>query len=325
MSDLSVLIVNWNVAPLLRRCLASIIASPGVTLDPAEPGIHTEIIVVDNASSDESRMMLAREFPVVRVIANDVNVGFTRANNQGLQIARGRAVLFLNPDAELVGDALPTMARYLEDHLDVGAVGPQLRYRDGRVQPSRRRFPTLATAFLESTLLQQWLPDNAIARRYYMADQPDDREQDVDWVVGACFLARRQTIDQVGGFDERFFMYSEELDWCRRARAAGWRVVYLPTAQVIHHEGKSSEQVVAARHIHFNTSKVLYFHKYHGSAAAELVRAFLLATFAYQWGEEALKWLVGHRRPLRAQRMAAYGAVLRSGLRVGHGKEAENR
>lgn len=325
MSDLSVVIVNWNVAPLLRRCLASIVASPGVTLDPARPGIHAEIIVVDNASGDESRTMLVREFPEVQVIANVANVGFTRANNQGLEVARGRAVLFLNPDAELIGDALRTMMHYLEDHPDVGVVGPQLRYGDGRIQPSRRRFPTLATAFLESTLFQQWWPDNAIARRYYMADRPDDQEQDVDWVMGACFLARRQTIDQVGGFDERFFMYSEELDWCRRARAAGWRVVYLPTAQVIHHEGKSSEQVVAARHIHFNTSKVLYFRKYHGNAAAGLVRAFLLATFACQWGEEALKWLVGHRRPLRAQRMAAYGAVLRSGLRAGQGKEAEDR
>lgn len=325
MSDLSVLIVNWNVAPLLRRCLASIIASPGVTLDPAGPGIHTEIIVVDNASSDESQAMLAREFPEVKVIANDVNVGFTRANNQGLRVARGRAVLFLNPDTELIGNALPTMVRYLEDHPDVGVVGPQLRYSDGRVQSSRRRFPTLATAFLESTLIQQWWPDNAVARRYYVADRPDDQVQDVDWVMGACFLARRQTIDQVGGFDERFFMYSEELDWCRRTRAAGWRVVYLPTAQVVHHEGKSSEQAVAARHIHFNTSKVLYFRKYHGRAAAELVRVFLLATFVYQWGEEALKWLIGHRRPLRAQRMAAYGAVLRSGLRAGHDKEAKNR
>lgn len=325
MSDLSVLIVNWNVAPLLRQCLASIIASPGVTLDPAQPGIHTELIVVDNASSDESRAMLEREFPEVQVIANDTNVGFTRANNQGLRAARGRAVLFLNPDTELIGDALRTMMRYLEDHPDVGVVGPQLRYSDGRVQSSRRRFPTLATAFLESTLLQQWWPDNAVARRYYLADRPDDQEQDVDWVMGACFLVRRQTIDQVGGFDERFFMYSEELDWCRRARAAGWRVVYLPTAQVVHHEGKSSEQAVAARHIHFNTSKVLYFRKYHGRAAAELVRVFLLATFVYQWGEEACKWLIGHRRPLRAQRMAAYGAVLRSGLRAGHGKEAENR
>ncbi|MCS7220659.1 MAG: glycosyltransferase family 2 protein [Anaerolineae bacterium] len=315
MIDLSVLIVNWNVAPLLRRCLTSIAASPGVSVHAAEGALQIELIVVDNASSDESLAMLAHEFPWAQVIRNPVNVGFTRANNQALTRARGRYVLFLNPDAEVVGDALPTMVHYMEAHPDVGALGPQLRYPDGQIQPSRRRFPTLATAFLESTLLHQWWPNNPVAHRYYLADQPDDREQEVDWLVGACLLVRREAIEQVGSFDERYFMYSEELDWCRRARAAGWRIVYLPTAQVIHHEGKSSEQAMAARHIHFNTSKVLYFRKYHGHFAAELVRLFLLATYLYQWGEEAAKWLVGHKRPLRQERMAAYAAVLRTGLR----------
>lgn len=317
MIDLSVLIVSWNVAPLLRRCLASIVASPGVSVHAAEGALRIELIVVDNASRDESLAMLAHEFPWARVIRNPVNVGFTRANNQALARARGRYVLFLNPDAEVMGDALQTMVHYMDAHPDVGALGPQLRYPDGRVQPSRRRFPTLATAFLESTLLHQWWPNNPVARRYHLADQPDDREQEVDWLVGACLLVRREAIEQVGGFDERYFMYSEELDWCRRARAAGWRIVYLPTAQVIHHEGKSSEQAMAARHIHFNTSKVLYFQKYYGRFAAELVRLFLLATYLYQWGEEAAKWLVGHKRPLRQERMAAYAAVLRTGLRHG--------
>ncbi len=315
MVDLSVLIVNWNVAPLLRRCLDSIAASPGVSVAGRPGDLAVEVIVVDNASRDESRAMLAREFPWVRVIANEVNMGFTRANNQALAEARGRYLLFLNPDTEVVGDALRTMVRYMDDHPDVGALGPQLRYPDGRIQSSRRRFPTLATAFLESTVLHQWWPNNPVARRYHLADRPDDQEQEVDWVVGACLLVRRRAIEQVGGFDERFFMYSEELDWCRRARALGWRIVYLPAAQVIHHEGRSSEQAVAARHIHFQTSKVLYFRKYHGRLAAELVRLFLLAMYVYQWTEEAAKWLLGHRRPLRRQRMTAYGQVLRSGLR----------
>ncbi len=315
MVDLSVLIVSWNVAPLLRRCLASIAASPGVAVRAADRALQAEVIVVDNGSSDDSLEVLAREFPWAQVICNPVNVGFTRANNQALACAHGRYVLFLNPDAEAVGDALLTMVRYMEAHPDVGALGPQLRYPDGRVQSSRRRFPTLATAFLESTILHQWWPDNPVARRYHLADRPDDQEQDVDWVMGACLLARREAIEQIGGFDERFFMYSEELDWCRRARMAGWRIVYLPTAQVIHHEGKSSEQVVAARHIHFNISKVLYFRKHHGRFAAEVVRLFLLATYVYQWSEEAAKWLVGHKRPLRRERMAAYAALLRTGLR----------
>jgi len=136
----------------------------------------------------------------------------------------------------------------------------------------------------------------------------------VDWVVGAALLARRDVLDAIGGFDEGFFMYSEELDWCRQAKAAGWRIVYLPTAEIIHYEGKSSEQVVAARHIYFQTSKLRYFRKYHGSLAAGLLRWFLLATYAFQWGEEAIKWLLGHKRPLRRERMVAYGRVLRSGL-----------
>ena len=110
-------------------------------------------------------------------------------------------------------------------------------------------------------------------------------------------------------------MYSEELDWCRRFREAGWRVVYLPAAQIVHHVGKSSEQVVAARHIHFQTSKVRYFRKYHGSPAAEALRLFLLGNYVWQLGLEGAKWLLGHKRTLRAQRIAAYRQVLRSGLR----------
>ena len=323
MVDLSVVIVNWNVRELLRRCLASILEAGSWELEAgtarAEPeacNLKLEIIVVDNASSDGSVEMLQAEFPNVRLIANERNLGFTRGNNQGLAASRGRYILFLNPDTEVVGDALATMVRYMDAHPDVGALGPQLRYPDGSVQSSRRRFPTLGTAFFESTLLELWWPGNPWARRYRMADQPDGVEQEVDWVVGACLLARRETLEQVGSFDESFFMYSEEMDLCRRIRAAGWRVVYLPTAQVIHHEGKSSEQVVPARHIHFQTSKVRYFRKYHGSWAAEVLRLFLLATYVYQTVEEGLKWLLGHKRPLRAARVRAYWQVLRSGLRT---------
>jgi len=305
--DLSIVIVNWNVHDLLRACLASVFASQGCS-----PGLQVEVIVVDNASQDGSPQMVATEFPQARLIANTENQGFTKGNNQGLAISRGRHVLLLNPDAEVVGSALATMVRYLDEHPAAGVVGPQLRYPDGRLQSSRRRFPTLATAFLESTILQQWFPDNPVLRRYYMEDQPDDAIQTVDWVVGACLMARRAAIEQVGFLDEGFFMYSEELDWCRRFKAAGWEVVYLPTAVVIHHEGRSTAQVVPARHIHFHTSKVRYFRKYHGRLAAEAVRWFILGTYAYQLLEEGAKWLVGHKRPLRAERLRAYRQVIRS-------------
>jgi len=306
-TDLSIIIVNWNVRDLLRRCLHSL-------LRPSTHPLQHEIIVIDNASNDGSVEMLRTEFPQVRLIANEENRGFTAANNQGLAVAGGRYLLLLNPDTEVVDDALTVMVRYMEEHPQVGVLGPRLLYPDGRLQPSRRRFPTFATALLESTVIQQWSPDNRVLRRYYMRDTPDDETQEVDWLVGACLLVRREVYEQVGGLDEGFFMYSEELDWCKRIKEAGWRIVYLPTATVIHHEGKSSEQVVAARHIYFQSSKVRYFRKHHGPIQGEVLRWFLLGTYVYQAAREGVKWLLGHKRPLRAARLRAYRQVLASRL-----------
>ena len=345
--DLSIITVSWNVRDLLRACLLSLRTSPAADLGDGDPSRHagavgsgcahpespptlhpssfilhpwsSEVIVVDNNSADGSAQMVAQEFPEVNLIANRENRGFTSANNQGLALSRGRYVLFLNPDTRVLGDALAIMLAYMEDHPRVGVLGPQLRYADGTVQSSRRRFPTLATALFESTpLAWHWPPArNPWAQRYHMADRPDDQVQTVDWIVGAALLARRAVLDQIGGFDEGYFMYSEELDWCRRAADASWQIVYLPAAQVIHYECKSSEQVVAARHIRFQTSKVRYFRKFHGPLAAEALRAFLLAAFGGEWLLEGGKWLMNSKRRLRAERMAAYGALLRSRLRSG--------
>lgn len=307
MPDLSVIIVSWNVRDLLRRCIHSI-------LSHADAHVSLEVIVVDNGSTDGSPQMVEAEFPSVCLIANAENRGFTAGNNQGLAIAGGRTVFLLNPDAEVVGNALSTLVAFADAHHDVGVIGPQLRNPDGSVQSSRRRFPTLATALFESTWLQPVAP-HRLLERYYVLDQPDEAVLDVDWVDGAALLARREAVERVGPLDESFFMYSEELDWCRRFRQAGWRVVYLPTAQIIHHRGKSSDQVVAARHVHFQTSKVLYFRKHHGALVAEFLRLFLLGNYVIQLAVESAKWLLCHRRPLRAQRIAAYWQVLRSGLR----------
>ncbi|MCX7838191.1 MAG: glycosyltransferase family 2 protein [Anaerolineae bacterium] len=322
--DISILIVSWNVRELLRRCLVSVASSQYSvfsvqnSLNTEHCPLNTEIIVVDNASSDGTVEMLRAEFPHVRVIANTDNVGFTRANNQALALAQGRYLFLLNPDTELHPNALQTLYDYAEAHPDVGIIGPRLFYGDGTPQSSRRRFPTLATAFLESTKLQQWFPRNRVLTRYYILDTRDDETQEVDWVTGAAMFVRRAVYEQIGGLDEGFFMYSEELDWCYRAKRAGWRIVYLPTAQVIHHEGKSSEQVLAARDIHFHSSKVRFFRKHHGTFVAEILRAFLLAMFAYQIVEESLKWLLGHKRALRAARVKAYWQVLQSGLKEYH-------
>jgi N-acetylglucosaminyl-diphospho-decaprenol L-rhamnosyltransferase len=321
--DLTVIVVSWNVRDLLRRCLRSAFgtrhAGAGSSLEQhpgAEPQPTVELVVVDNASVDGSPEMIRAEFPDVHLIVNDQNQGFTVGNNQGLAVSQGRYLLLLNPDTEVVGDALATMVRYMDDHPEVGVLGPQLRFPDGSLQSSRRRFPTFVTTLVESTIVQEWWTDSGVLRRYYMADTPDDAVQPVDWVVGACFLVRRQAYEQVGGLDEGFFMYSEELDWCKRIKDAGWQVVYLPTAAVIHHEGKSSEQVVPARHVHFQSSKVRYVRKHLGSFQAEVLRWFLLATYLYQLAREVLKWLVGHKRPLRVERIKAYRQVLHSGLRA---------
>jgi N-acetylglucosaminyl-diphospho-decaprenol L-rhamnosyltransferase len=321
--DLSIVIVNWNVKELLERCLASLTAESrgqGEGSVPAHgPRLDREIIVVDNASGDGSPDMVREQFAHVRLIASDSNLGFARANNRGVAASTGRYILLLNPDTEVRGGALAAMVTYMDAHADIGILGPRLLTPDAlkeRVQPSRRRFPTLATAFLESTMLQQWFPHNRVLQRYYVQDKDDNQEQDTDWLVGACLLIRREAWEQVGPLDENMFMYSEELDWCRRAKAAGWRVVYVPWATVVHHEAQSSNQVVPARHIYFQSSKVYYFRKYHGTVASETLRLFLLGTYAFQLVVEAAKWAVGHRRTLRRERVAAYMCVLRSGLRV---------
>jgi GT2 family glycosyltransferase len=311
--DLSVVVVNWNVRDLLWRCLKSVVSGQWTVVSTNHQPLTIEIIVVDNASTDGSVEMVRTEFPNVTLIANPSNTGFSAANNLGIATAQGRYVLLLNPDTEVLDQALTTLVGYMDAHPDAGIVGPQLLHPDGTVQSSRRRFPNLATLFLESTWLERWAPPGLL-RRYYFLDQPDRVTLDVDWVTGAAMLARKETIQQVGGIDEGFFMYSEEMDWCRRVKAAGWRVVYHPAAQIIHYMGKSSEQAVPARHVNFQRSKIRYTHKHHGPRLATALRLFLLGMYLWQSGLEAAKGIIGHKRALRWQRVRAYWQVLRSGL-----------
>lgn len=303
--DLSIVVVSWNVRDLLRNCLTS--------LDRGRSALALQVIVVDNASADGSAEMVAADFPWVELIASAENAGFPAGNNLGLAQARGRHVLLLNPDTEVVGDALSTLVAYLDGQPDVGVVGPQLLNPDGTVQSSRRRFPTLATAFFEATWLRRFAPQRLLSD-YYVLDRADDETSDVDWVVGAALMVRQSVVQQVGPLDAAYFMYSEELDWCRRIRDAGWRVVYLPAAQVVHHYGKSSEQAVTARQINFQRAKLRYFRKYHGRLVSTALRLFLLVGYLVQIAVEGAKGLLGHKRALRRQRIASYWAALRSGL-----------
>lgn len=331
--DLSILIVSWNVWELLRACLHSIEQAssprpgpPDVRVFGPEGRATLEVIVVDNASHDATPDRVAARFPWVRVIRSATNLGFTGGNNLGYAASRGRFIYFLNPDTELVqdrlhGDSLWELYHAVADDATVGLAGPQLRYGDNSLQSSRRRFPTPLTGFFESTWLGRAWPGNPWARRLHMAGWPTAFRHDVDWVVGAAMLARRSALEAIrqaeyaGPFDERFFMYSEELDLCRRLKAAGYRVVYVPEAWVVHYEGRSSGQVVAARHLHFNRSKLLYTEKVFGPRWATALRRYLLLEYRLQLALEGVKWLAGYKRSLRAQRIDAYRQVIASGLR----------
>ncbi|CAA9587831.1 MAG: Glycosyl transferase, family 2 [uncultured Thermomicrobiales bacterium] len=307
--DLSVIIVSRDTRALTLGCLAAV----GRSL--AGAGVTWEGILVDNASGDGTVAAVRAAYPAVRVIEAGGNRGFAVGNNLGLREARGRALLLLNPDTEALDDAIPRLLAALHADPALGAVGPALRYPDGTPQEARRRFPTRLTPFVESTVIQGYWRRNRILDRYYLADRPTDRPQDVDWLYGACLLIRREALAASGGFDEGFFMYSEELDLCARIRARGWRIGYDPGAVVVHHEGASSGQAVPRRQINFNTSKVRFYRRRYGALFGEALRLFLLLTFVLQLAQEGGKWLLGHKRPLRRQRVGAYLAVIRSGLR----------
>jgi N-acetylglucosaminyl-diphospho-decaprenol L-rhamnosyltransferase len=307
-ADLSIIIVNWNTRDLLRSCIASIEANCD--------NLSVEVVVVDNASSDDSVQMIQCEFPWVRLIASQENLGYAGGNNLGVKECRGRYLLILNPDTEIVGNALQQMVAYLEEHPAVGAVGPQLLNSDGSVQSSRRRFPGLATAlFKDSPFSWRWFPDNRFVRAHTMADRPDGEIQAVDWLVGAAIMIRREVWQTVGPFDERFFMYSDEVDWCHRCRDQGGEIHYLPTAQIMHHHRGSSSQVGRATQLRFHQSRVLYFQKYFGAGWAGVIRLFFLANYAFFLVEDVLKWALGRHPAARRQRISDYWKALRSGLR----------
>ncbi len=317
--DLSIIIVSYNVRHDLLNCLASIEAWL------AETDNTVEVIVVDNASHDGSPDSIRRRFPDTRIIELDVNAGFAAANNRGVESARGQFIAFLNPDTTVVGNAFGLMLRHLRENRDVGVIGPRIQYPDGSVQSTRRRFPTRRTGFVESTIVQQYWRNNAILRRYYVSDRSNDETQDVDWLVGACLVTRRETLVAAGLFDERFFMYSEEVEWCHRVREAGWRVVYLPSASIVHREGSSSKLDLPVRQINFDTSKVLLYEELHGKRSARALRGFLLGSYLVHASIEAGKGLLGHKRPLRKERVRLYLRAFKSGLRDRDDSRSESR
>ena len=304
---LSVSIVSYRTPGPLRACLTAL-ATERQSLD-------LEVTVVDNASGDGSAEMVEREFPGVHLVRNPRNAGFAAAHNLVLRAAQGTYWLVLNPDAAPRPGALQTLVDFMGANPDVAVAGPKLHYPDGSVQSSRRRFPEVSTLFLESTQFQRFSPRNATLRRYYVTDRSDDDPQEVDWLVGACLCVRAHAAEQVGLLDERFFMYGEELDWCRRFRAAGWRISYVPAAVVVHLEGASSRLDLATRDRNFQSSKLAYAAKWHGVQVAAALRVYLIFEYVARALEESIKLATGSRQGERRARLRVIGSGLRNALR----------
>lgn len=312
-SRVDAVVVSYNVRDLLLACVASLIAA-------REAGELAEIVVVDNGSSDGSAGAVRSRFPGIRVI-DAPNRGYGAGANRGIEVTVSPYVLVLNPDTVVPLGAVRTMTDYLDAHPWTAVVGPRLRHPDGTIQSSRRRFPTRLTPIFESTALEEWWPDNPWVRRYRMTGGEEDISQECDWIVGAAMLARREAIEHVGCFDESFWMYSEEVEWCWRFRSHGWRVAYVPNAEIMHYEGASSAQDIPRRQVEFDTSRVRLMRVMYGPRWAGVVRRVLLVGYLVAWFREFGKWLLGHRKDLRRERMRIYWAGLRGRLQPAPGMD----
>ena len=267
MLDLSIIIVNWNTRDLTARCLSDVQATV--------KKIAYEIIVVDNNSSDGSQDMLRTQFPDVKLIANADNIGFARANNQGMIISDARYVLLLNSDAFVKADTIDRMVAFMDEHPDAGMAGCKLLYEDGSLQASCATFPTLGTEFYIALGLDKLFPNSKIFGRYLMTDWDYRSTREVDVIMGAFMLARKSVIDQVGMMDESFFMYSEEVDWCYRFKAAGWKILFTPEVECVHIWGGSSRAVKVETLIRLYRARVQFFRKHYGRLTAFLYKIIL--------------------------------------------------
>jgi GT2 family glycosyltransferase len=233
--DVSICIVNWNTRDYLHRCVQSI--------NERTSGITYEIIVVDNASSDDSAAMLKEKFPWCKVIESPVNLGFVKGNNRAVHEASGRYVLYLNPDTKLVSNAIHEMFSFMETQKDAGAASCKLVHPDGSLQLSHARtFPTPFNQFSELVFLNRFFRKSRIFSSVEMDYWDHNTTRQVDCLSGGCIMARKEIIDALFGFDENIFMYADDVDLCYRIGRRGWKIYYLASESIIHDEGKSSEQ-----------------------------------------------------------------------------------
>lgn len=307
---LSIIIVNWNTREHLRACLRSIFDHP-----PNEP---FEVWVVDNASSDGSTDMVRQEFPQVRLIANEENLGYGRANNQALRWAEGEFALVLNSDIEVLPGALQALIDFMRTHPSAHAVGGQLILPSGQIQPSCSERLTLWAVFCEQMLLAKAFPRSRLFGGYNLTWWSYDSVREVEQVVGACLLLRRQPNGSFPLFDERYFMYAEDTELCHRIRKAGGRIYYVPEAKFKHHLGASSEQeMVRAEMVKaYNRSRILFFREVYGAWSVPIYRLLIAAGALLRLLLWCGAWLVGKPpRSHAARHVALFWQVLKDALK----------
>ena len=258
----SILIVNWNTRDTLCACLKSVYRET--------VGMTFEVIVVDNASSDGTAKMVRQKFPSVILIENSENRGFAAANNQGMAIARGKYILLLNSDTIVLDNAIAKTKAFADANPKAAVVGCRVFNPDRSIQPTCLMFPSLLNMVLSVFWLNRLFPKSKFFGRAELTWWDKNKVREVD-VVGGCFmLVRREAIEQVGGMDELFFMYSEDVDWCYRFCKVGWKVIYTPSAEIIHLGSESSKQAATKMILQQRGSKLLFFKKHKGYFAYAL-------------------------------------------------------
>jgi GT2 family glycosyltransferase len=308
--DLAVITVSYNTRELLAACLASALASL------ERSGLEGEIWVVDNASADGSAALVREQYPQVQLIAHDANLGFAAGNNLALQTMGfgqdrlPRHVLFLNPDTRVLDDALGKLVRFLDATPGAGAVGPRLVHGDGSFQHSAFAFPGLAQIFFDFFPVHRRLANTRLngryPRRWYEAGRPFE----VDHPLGAALTVRGETLAQVRSFDERFFMYCEEIDLCRRIKAEGWGIYCVPAAEIVHLVAQSTQQFREPMFVALWRSRFLMYEKHESRAFRWVARRLVHLGLAV----EARRARAAHRRgEITAaeleRRLAAYEKV----------------
>jgi N-acetylglucosaminyl-diphospho-decaprenol L-rhamnosyltransferase len=262
-ADLAVVVVNHNAGAFLHRCMESVRVAAG--------DIRTEVVVIDNASTDGSGDRIAETHPEARLIRNGGNRGFAAAANQGIRATSASFILLLNPDAEIVGGTLAAVVKVARERPRAAAVGVLVRNPDGSIQPSARRVPRLGEALGHAFLGPLW-PENRFTRSYTMAAWDRASERAVEWVSGSAMLLRREALEQVGLFDQGYFMYVEDVDLCTRLRRTGWSVLFSPELEVVHQIGVSTRGQSGRMAFEHSRSIYRYFSKFRARGPAALLK-----------------------------------------------------